>query len=71
MPDESIRKALDPRDFVLKRNGHGGTSPRRVRQMIASRTKAQKRSKAGIEAMLRKLERSDTMLLRLVDKLAA
>jgi argininosuccinate lyase len=71
MSDESIRKALDPRDFVLKRNGHGGTSPRRVRQMIAARTKAQKRSKAAIEAMLQNLERSDATLLRLVDKLAA
>jgi argininosuccinate lyase len=71
LPDAFIRKALDPREFVMQRDGHGGTSPRRVRQMIASRAKAKTKLRAAVDAMLQNLERCDAKLLTLVDKLAA
>lgn len=71
LPQEVIRKALDPREFVLDRDGYGGTSPKRVRQMISSRSKAHARQEKAIGAMLEGLDRSDAKLLQLADRLAA
>jgi argininosuccinate lyase len=71
LPEAFIRKALDPRQFVLERGGVGGTSPRRVRQMIASRRKGRAKQQGAIDAMLEHLERTDAALLKLVDRVAA
>jgi argininosuccinate lyase len=71
LPEAFIRKALDPRQFVLERGGVGGTSPRRVRQMIASRRKARAKQQGAIDGMLKHLERTDAALLKLADRLAA
>jgi argininosuccinate lyase len=71
LPDDFIRKALDPREFVLARDGVGGTSPRRVRQMIASRVKSRIKVQSDVRKLLSQIEHSDVALLRLVNRIAA
>lgn len=71
LPNEFIRKALDPRQFVLARNGYGGTSPRRVRQMISSRVKSHRKQEKEVADLLNALSTTDGKLLQLVDRLAA
>ena len=64
LSDAAIRKALDPRQFVNERNGYGGTSPRRVRQMIASRRRAHAKQQQKVDSMLGTLASRDAELLK-------
>ena len=64
LSDAAIRKALDPRQFVNERNGYGGTSPRRVRQMIASRRRAHAKQQQKVDSMLGTLACRDAELLK-------
>jgi argininosuccinate lyase len=66
-----IEKALDPRQFVAARDGYGGTAPKRVRQMIASRTKALAAREKEVAALLAELEKQDAKLLQAVNRIAA
>jgi argininosuccinate lyase len=70
LPEAFIRKALDPRQFVLARDGYGGTSPRRVRQMIAAREKTHRTQEKELAGVLNALAATDRKLLALVDRLA-
>ena len=71
LPNDFIRKALDPRQFVMSRSGYGGTSPQRVRQMISSRTKAHRKQKAVVDALRTALRNMDNKLKQQVDRLTA
>lgn len=68
--NEAIRKALDPRQFVMARDGHGGTSPTRVRQMIASRWKNHRKQEKAVGDLFNVLSAADRKLMQRVDRVA-
>lgn len=66
-----IRKALDPRHFVEARTGEGGTSPKRVRQMISKRWKDHRKQTTAVSNLLSELSTAETSLAKVVNRLAA
>ena len=69
MSDKAIRKALDPVEFVRARDGYGGTSPTRVRQMIKNRSREHRKHEKAVKDQLNALSTSEAKLLQLVDKI--
>lgn len=67
----AIKKALDPREFVNARNGYGGTSPQRVREMIANRTKKHGKKEEMVTNLLNAVTETDKKLFKIVNRLTS
>jgi argininosuccinate lyase len=70
LANEVIRKALDPRQFVMTRGGQGGTSPARVRQMIASRRRNYRKQEQSAANLVAALAAAEIKLKQRVDHIA-